>query len=154
MQSIVTKINTFTLKLKEGTQLRELDCRTLINSFNDEPMSLEQIESSDLEKFTKKVLIIAHDFLSLNLTVKKELVSVNQTAKIIYAVKNEITTKSALKKAMELNDKEYKTFIKSICKSVATHIAKSKTTDEAIIEVGKLLESLSKEEIKNALALN
>lgn len=154
MQNIVTKINTFTLKLKEGTKLREMDCRTLINGFNAEPMTMEEIESSDLESFTKKALIIAYDFLSLGLTVKKELVSVSQTAKLIYSVKHDIVSKSALKKAMELKDKEYKYLIKSICKSVNTHIAKSKTTDEAVESIAELLGSFTKEELKNALTLN
>lgn len=154
MQTLIKKIEYITLKIKEGTKIRETNSREIIISLNLSQEDFEEILNSKVSSYTKKVTGIAKKFYELNLTIKKELVSVSQIEKIIYAIENELISKSALKKLMELSNKDYKLSIKGLCKMVTVHIAKSKTTDEAIEEVGKLLESLSKEEIKNALALN
>lgn len=154
MQTLIQTIEHITLKIKEGTKIRETSSREIINSLNLSQEDFEELMTHKLSSYTKKVISIAKKFYELNLTIKKELVSVSQIEKIIYAVENELISKSALKKLMELSNKDYKLSIKGLCKMVTVHIAKSKTTDEAIEEVSKLLESLSKDEIKNALALN
>lgn len=156
MQELILQINEFSVKLKKGIKLRELSSRELIHGFKgigeEEYQSL--ITRKEYDTFTKKVIKISYSFYALNLTLKKELVSVSQVEKVIYAVNEGVYSKSAIKNAMSLGDKEYKIFIKELCKAVNLHKLEQKAEEEAREGLASMLDNgLTKEGIKAMLSL-
>lgn len=156
MQELIQTINDFSIKLKKGIKLRELTSRELIHGFKgmDEDEFQALVTCKEYDTFTKKVIKISYSFYVLNLTLKKELVSVSQVEKVIYAVNEGVYSKSAIKNAMSLNDKEYKTFIKELCKAVNVHRLEQKAEEDARDGLEKMLgDGLTKEGIKAMLSL-
>jgi len=156
MQNLINQINDFSVKLKKGIKLRELSSRELIHGFKgigeEEYQSL--ITCKDYDTFTIKVIKISYSFYALNLTLKKELVSVSQVDKVIYAVNEGVYSKSSIKNAMSLDDKEYKTFIKELCKAVNVHRLEQKAEEEARDGLESMLDNgMTKEGIKAMLSL-